>query len=260
MPAALQYVRMLVAVAATALGTEFTRAQDPHHIGALLPNSGPMTPFGELFRNGADLAAEHINADKMFSKPFTINHEDSQGAPQPAVTGHEQAGARQLRSRWCSPRNVRRLQGDRADRRAREGRGDQRRRRRAGPREARSLFLQRHSAGELRGARAAALSRQGKEDQAHRDRLRGGPARRMPACASSRKTRRRTAWSWSGAFSVPSTSRQFAPIAAKVREVKPDAVYVAYFGQTMVALVKQLRDAGVDKTVRRAIRRSMIPT
>jgi len=50
-----------------------------------------------------------------------------------------------------------------------------------------------------------------------------------------------------GSFSIPSTSRQFAPIAAKVREVNPDAVYVAYFGQTMVALVKQLRDAGVDK-------------
>ena len=50
-----------------------------------------------------------------------------------------------------------------------------------------------------------------------------------------------------GSFSVPSTSRQFAPIAAKVREVNPDAVYIAYFGQTMVALVKQLRDNGVDK-------------
>src|SRR4051812_18170267 len=57
-----------------------------YHIGALLPNSGPMTSFGELFRNGADLAAEHINADKILSKPFSINHEDSQGAPQPAVT------------------------------------------------------------------------------------------------------------------------------------------------------------------------------
>ena len=46
---------------------------------------------------------------------------------------------------------------------------------------------------------------------------------------------------------MPTTSRQFAPIAAKLRETNPDAVYVAYFGQTMVALVKQLRDAGVDK-------------
>ena len=50
-----------------------------------------------------------------------------------------------------------------------------------------------------------------------------------------------------GAFSVPTTTRQFGPIAAKVREVNPDAVYVAYFGQTMVAMIKQLRDGGVDK-------------
>src|SRR5947207_8925827 len=57
-----------------------------YHIGALLPNSGPMTSFGEMFSAGANLAAEHINADKILSKPFTINHEDSQGAPQPAVS------------------------------------------------------------------------------------------------------------------------------------------------------------------------------
>src|SRR6185312_15955206 len=58
-------------------------AQD-YHIGALLPNSGPMTQFGQLFSNGADLAADHVNADKLLSKPFKINHEDSQGQPQPA--------------------------------------------------------------------------------------------------------------------------------------------------------------------------------
>ena len=57
-----------------------------YHIGALLPNSGPMTQFGQLFSNGANLAADHINADKLLSKPFTINHEDSQGQPQAAVT------------------------------------------------------------------------------------------------------------------------------------------------------------------------------
>src|SRR5882724_296469 len=36
--------------------------------------------------NGANLAADHINADKLLSKPFSINHEDSQGQPQAAVT------------------------------------------------------------------------------------------------------------------------------------------------------------------------------
>ena len=61
-------------------------AQSGYHIGALLPNSGPMTQFGQLFSNGADLATDHINADKLLSKPFTINHEDSQGQPQAAVT------------------------------------------------------------------------------------------------------------------------------------------------------------------------------
>src|SRR4051812_16235276 len=86
MPGALQYLRMLAAVAATMLGTELACAQDTHHIGTLFPNSGPMTSFGEMFRGGADLAAEHVNADKLLSKPLVLHHEDSQGAPQPAVT------------------------------------------------------------------------------------------------------------------------------------------------------------------------------
>ena len=43
-----------------------------YHIGALLPNSGPMTQFGQLFSNGANLAADHINADKLLSKPFHL--------------------------------------------------------------------------------------------------------------------------------------------------------------------------------------------
>ena len=74
----------LLAVAFSALAT--AASAQGYHIGALLPNSGPMTQFGQLFSNGANLAADHINADKFLSKPFTINHEDSQGQPQAAVT------------------------------------------------------------------------------------------------------------------------------------------------------------------------------
>src|SRR5258705_8793898 len=79
--------RVMMAALAASFGLLAAPASAQNHqIGAVLPNSGPMTSFGELFRNGADLAAEHINADKILSKPFVINHEDSQGAPQPAVT------------------------------------------------------------------------------------------------------------------------------------------------------------------------------
>ena len=74
----------LIAAAITALAAPAWG--QGYHIGALLPNSGPMTQFGQLFSNGANLAADHINADKLLSKPFSINHEDSQGQPQAAVT------------------------------------------------------------------------------------------------------------------------------------------------------------------------------
>ena len=60
-------------------------------------------------------------------------------------------------------------------------------------------------------------------------RLRRGPARRCVPATRSRKTRRRTAWNWSARSRCRSTSRQFAPIAAKVREVNPDVVYRRLF-------------------------------
>src|SRR5256885_9939810 len=84
-------VRTLAALGAPALtalallAAQPAQAQD-HHIGALFPLSGPMTSFGDIFRQGAELAAQHINADKMLAKPLTVNFEDSQGQPQPAVT------------------------------------------------------------------------------------------------------------------------------------------------------------------------------
>ncbi|WP_102224165.1 ABC transporter substrate-binding protein [Acidimangrovimonas sediminis] len=54
-------------------------------IGAVFPMSGTNAIYGDVFKSGADLAAEHINADHMLKEPLKILYEDSQALPQPAV-------------------------------------------------------------------------------------------------------------------------------------------------------------------------------
>ena len=51
-------------------------------IGALFPLSGPNGSYGDIFGSGANLAAEHINADNLLKGKLTIQYEDSQGTPQ----------------------------------------------------------------------------------------------------------------------------------------------------------------------------------
>ena len=52
-----------------------------------------------------------------------------------------------------------------------------------------------------------------------------------------------------GAFSFPATAQQFAGVAARVRDTRPDAVYIASYGNQQVQLVKQLRDNGVSQPI-----------
>ena len=47
-------------------------------------------------------------------------------------------------------------------------------------------------------------------------------------------------------FSVPGSAQQFSAIAAKVRALKPDAVFIASYGAQQAQIIKQLRDNGVD--------------
>jgi ABC-type branched-subunit amino acid transport system substrate-binding protein len=49
------------------------------------------------------------------------------------------------------------------------------------------------------------------------------------------------------ALSVPSNAQQFSGVAARVRDAKPDVVYIASFGAQQSQIIKQLRDNGVTQ-------------
>lgn len=236
---------MKAALLAAAFGALATAASaQGYHIGALLPNSGPMTQFGQLFSNGADLAADHINADRFLGKPFTINHEDSQGQPQAAVTGMNKLvrvnqepmvlTAQSGVSKAVAPI------GEREHVVTINGGGVAPDLAKLGPYFFNVIPLVNY---EVR----ALVPYLAKEKKFKRIAVVYVEDPLGEACLNEIKENApKNGMELVGAFSVPSTSRQFAPIAAKVREVKPDVVFIAYYGQTMVQLVKQLRDAGVD--------------
>lgn len=54
-------------------------------IGAVFPMSGPQAAFGELYQTATSLAVDHINADKLLKDKLVIKYEDSQGLPQQGV-------------------------------------------------------------------------------------------------------------------------------------------------------------------------------
>ena len=54
-------------------------------IGAVFPLSGPNASYGDIFMSGANLAAEHANADRILSGKLVIQYEDSQALPQQGV-------------------------------------------------------------------------------------------------------------------------------------------------------------------------------
>ncbi|MFC7611873.1 ABC transporter substrate-binding protein [Teichococcus aestuarii] len=52
-----------------------------------------------------------------------------------------------------------------------------------------------------------------------------------------------------GAHSIPPATQQFAAIAARVRDSKPDAVYFASYGAQQSQIIKQLRDNGITQQI-----------
>lgn len=228
-----------------ALAAVPARAADGYHIGALFPMSGPMTVFGDLFRSGTDLAQSHVNADKLLSKPLTIDYEDSQGQPQPAVVAMNKlvrvteepvvlsamSGISKAVAPIADREKVVTINGGAVAPDLAE----------LSPYFFNVIPLVNFEVREL----LPFLKKQRNISRIAlvyvEDPLGDSVLRELKENVG------KNGQELVGSFSVPTSARQFGAIAAKVREVKPDAVYVAYFGQQQIALIKQLRDNGVDQ-------------
>ena len=231
-----------VLLAAATLAGAPAHAQDIK-IGANFPLSGPQGSYGDVFMTGTNIAVEHINADKMLPGKLSIVYEDSQGTPQRGVIGMNKLV------------NVDKVPYVLSSF--------------TGVLKATAPIAGRTKTPILNGSGVAPeLSEQGPYFWNVLPLINFDVKAMLPYLIKERKAKRfvliyidetvgqavlkemQTTLPAAGgelvaALSIPASLQQFSGIAAKVREAKPDAIYIASWGAQQVQIVKQLRDNGV---------------
>jgi ABC-type branched-subunit amino acid transport system substrate-binding protein len=209
--------------------------------------SGPSAEFGEAFTRGAQVALSHIAADNMLRRPIRLQSEDSQALPQPSVVGMNKLisvdRASWVLVSWTATSKAVAPIGDRAKVVMVNGGA-------VGPDlaglspyfwnvialahlevQAMVPFLV-----QQRNAKRVALIY---VDDPLGDAILGQLRDQLP----------RHGGTLSGSFSVPRAAQQFGSVVARVRQARPDAVFVASFGAQNAQIVKALRDNGVTQTI-----------
>ena len=225
--------------------TAATASAEPYVVGTLFPLSGPNAEYGTAFTAGAQLAVTHIAADNMLRRPIRIQAEDTQALPQQGVIGMTKLvnvdRAHYVLVGFTSVSKAVAPVGDRGKTIMVNGGA-------VGPDlaglspyfwnviplahlETQALlpFLV-----QRRNLKRIALVY---VDDPLGDAILGILRTALPAAGGELV----------GQFSVPRTAQQFAPVAARIRQTRPDAVYIASFGAQQSQIIKQLRDNGVSQ-------------
>ncbi|MCO5066671.1 MAG: ABC transporter substrate-binding protein [Rhizobiaceae bacterium] len=214
-------------------------------VGALFPLSGPVAAQGEDFASGSDLAVEHINADKILSGKLSIRYEDSQAMPQVGVVGMTKlvnvdqvkyvltayTGVSKAIAPLCQRNEVVCANaGGLSPDLAKLGEYfwnviplvDQ---------ETKSLTSYLVNKRDLK--KIALIYIDDPSGVAIRDLL--------------TTQLKEVGGELVASYSLPPEAQQFSGIAAQVRSLNPDAIYLATYGDQQLQVIKQLRDNGVDK-------------
>jgi branched-chain amino acid transport system substrate-binding protein len=227
----------LCALLGTAAGAQEVR------IGAVFPLSGPNASYGDIFMSGANLAAEHANADHLLSSKLVVQYEDSQALPQQGVIAMNKlvnvAKVPFVLSAFTGVSKAISTLAQRTKTVAVNGGG-------VGP-DLAELGPYFWNVIPLANFEVRAMVPYLVKERA---------LKRValvyvddPAGQSIRKelesATRAAGGQLTEALSVPTTAQQFSGVAARVREGKPDVVYIASYGAQQVQIVKQFRDNGV---------------
>lgn len=231
-------------VAFAALGSFSAHAADVT-IGAVFPLSGPNATYGDIFGSGANLAAEHINADKLIDGKLSIQYEDSQALPQQGVIGMNKlvnvskvpyvlsafTGVSKAISTSASRTKTVAVNGggvgpDLAD---------------LGPYFWNIIPLANY---EVKAALPYLIKERNMKrfvlvyvDDPLGEGIRKELADSLPKVGGELVE----------ALSVPATAQQFSGIAARVRSANPDVIYIASYGSQQSQIVKQFRDNGIKQ-------------
>lgn len=218
---------------------------EPYVMGTLFPMSGPNAEYGEAFTRGAQLALSHIAADNMLRRPVRLQAEDSQALPQPSVVGMNKLvnvdHAVWVLVSWTATSKAVAPIGDRAKVIMVNGGA-------VGPDLAGlspyfwNVIALAHlevpvMVGYLTRQRNVKRVALVYVDDPLGDAILGQLRAELPKAGAQLV----------GSFSVPRAAQQFGPVAARVRQTRPDAVYIASFGGQQSQIIKGLRDNGVTQ-------------
>lgn len=233
--------------AALILGLAQAAQAQELRIGALLAMSGTQATFGELMSSGALMAVEHANADRALKGKLTLLIEDTQATPQNGVIAiNKLINVENVPFVLSSYSGVAKAIAPIAARAkvvAVNGGGVGPDLAELGPyfwnviplanTEVRAFVPYLVKQRNLK--RVALLYVDDPLGQGIRKELESA----LPAAGGELVA----------ALSVPVATQQFAGVAARIREAKPDVVYIASYGAQQVAAIKQLRDNGVTQTL-----------
>ena len=225
----------------------FNAAAEDLTIGALFPLSGSNAEYGEVFSSGANLAVEHINSDKKLSGKLSIQYEDSQALPMQGVIGMNKlvnvAKVPFVLSAFTGVSKAIAPIGTRSKTVMVNGGG-------VGPDLADLGEYFWNTIPLVDFEVRAMVPYLVKERGLKRIALVYVDDPLGQAVVEELETELgKVGGELVGSFSVPATAQQFSGIAARVRDVKPDVVYIASYGSQQGQIVKQLRDNGVSQQI-----------
>jgi ABC-type branched-subunit amino acid transport system substrate-binding protein len=214
-------------------------------IGAIFPLSGANADYGDLYMGAAELAAAHLNEAKVLSGKLSIVYEDSQALPQQGVVAMNKLvnveKVSYVLSAFTGVSKAISTMATRSHTVAVNGGG-------VGPDlaelgeyfwnviplanfEVRAIVP--YLVQKRRLKRFVLVYVDDPLGQAIKRELESGLSSVGGVLGE--------------ALSVPSNAQQFSGIAARVRDAKPDVVYIASFGAQQSQIIKQLRDNGVTQ-------------
>lgn len=227
------------------IGISSVQAASDIKIGALFPMSGLNAVYYDIFGSGANLAAEHINSDKLLSGNLSVQYEDSQALPQQGVIGMNKlvnvVKVPYVMSAFTGVSKAISTVGTRTKTVMINGGG-------VGPdlAELGSYFWNVIPLAnyEVKSVMPYLLE----EHNAKRFVLVYVDDPLGEAILSEMKdSLKETQGELVESFSIPASAQQFSGIAARVRSAKPDVIYIASYGAQQAQIVKQFRDNGVTQ-------------
>lgn len=238
---------LLAAGVATLAAPRILRAQGaPYVVGTLFPMSGSNAEYGTIFTNGIQLALDHLRADNLLKRPVELRAQDSLATPQGGAVGMTKLAnvdqASWVMLGFTGVSKAAAPIGTRAKVMMFNGGG-------VGP-DLANLSPYFWNCIPLVNQEVAVLLPWMQQNKLRRvaliyvdDPLGNGILGQLKTALPA------AGGELVGSYSIPPATQQFAAIAARVRDSRPDAVYFASYGTQQAQIIKQLRDNGVTQQI-----------